>query len=195
VKKHLPNAEFHLYGGGGGHNAQAKLEKLACELGLSESVRFFGRLSLDQMPQVIANADLGVVPKRADSFGNEAYSTKIMEFMSQGVPVIASRTKVDTFYFDGSTVRFFASGDDQALAEAILEVAEHVDVRQSLIASGYAYVDQHNWDRRKKDYLDLVDSLLTDTAPSAVQEGSASITKARPERKQATKQDKLGIQA
>jgi phosphoribosylanthranilate isomerase len=30
---------------------------------------------------IVANADLGIVPKRADSFGNEAYSTKIMEFM------------------------------------------------------------------------------------------------------------------
>ena len=66
----------------------------------------------------LANADLGVVPKRADSFGNEAYSTKIMEFMSLGVPVVVSSTKIDRFYFDDSVVRFFESGNADALATA-----------------------------------------------------------------------------
>jgi glycosyltransferase involved in cell wall biosynthesis len=75
--------------------------------------------------QVIANADLGVVPKRADSFGNEAYSTKIMEFMSQGVPVVISRTKVDSHYFEEGTVHFFPSGDSQAMAEAMLDVVNN----------------------------------------------------------------------
>jgi glycosyltransferase involved in cell wall biosynthesis len=65
---------------------------------------------------------LGVVPKRADSFGNEAYSTKIMEFMSLGVPVIVSETKIDRYYFDDSVVRFFQSGNSDALADAMLEV-------------------------------------------------------------------------
>jgi glycosyltransferase involved in cell wall biosynthesis len=120
---------------------------------------------------VIANADLGVVPKRADSFGDEAYSTKIMEFMSQGVPVVASRTKVDNFYFDDAAVRFFASGDDKSMAEAMLEVVEHKAVRDSLIANGYKYVDEHSWDTRRDDYLKLVDTLTKDAcagyAPTA----------------------------
>jgi len=59
---------------------------LAEELGLNGSVRFFNPLRHPANRDVMAEADLGVVPKRADSFGNEAYSTKIMEFMSLGVP-------------------------------------------------------------------------------------------------------------
>src|SRR5262249_32533710 len=118
IKKALPHAEFHLYGGGAGMQVQTELTTLVEALGLKDSVRFCGFVPLDGIPQIIANADLGVVPKRATSFGNEAYSTKIMEFMSQGIPVVATRTKVDTFYFDDSTVRFFNSGDDRGLAEA-----------------------------------------------------------------------------
>lgn len=156
IKDKVRNAEFHLYGGGG---VEADLVRLVTELGLDGKVRFCGSLPLDQIPDLIANADLGVVPKRADSFGDEAYSTKIMEFMSQGVPVVVARTKIDTFYFDDTVVRFFASGDVQAMADAMLAVIEGKALREALVAKGHEYVEQHSWDVRKNDYFELVDSL------------------------------------
>jgi len=156
VRKEAPNAELHLYGNG---RLESDLRAQAARLGLNGSVRFFGSVPLDRMPEVMANADIGVVPKRADGFGDEAYSTKIMEFMSQGVPVIVSRTKIDTFYFDDSSVRFFPSGDVQALADAMAELIRSKDLRESLSTHGYDYVARNSWDVRKQDYLDLVDSL------------------------------------
>jgi glycosyltransferase involved in cell wall biosynthesis/peptidoglycan/xylan/chitin deacetylase (PgdA/CDA1 family) len=159
VKDRVPNAEFHLYGGGG---VEADLMRLAERLGLNGRVKFCGRLSYDRIADVIANADLGVVPKRANLFGNEAYSTKIMEFMSQGVPVVASRTKIDTFYFNDRIIRFFVSDDVQGMADAMLQVIEDEALRNALVAGGYEYADRHNWDVRKRDYLELVDSLSSE---------------------------------
>ncbi len=160
-KNKVPNAEFHIYAGAGG-DMKAKLRRLVQRLDLEESVKFCEGVPLDRMAEVIANADLGVVPKRADSFGNEAYSTKIMEFMSQGVPVVVSRTKVDTFYFEEDVVHFFRSGDSQAMAEAMLDVVNNRDLRESLVTRGYEYVERNSWDRKKQEYLDLIDSLSTE---------------------------------
>jgi len=160
IRSKVPNAELHLYGGGGGQAVD--LARLAKHLGLDGSVKFCGGVSFDHIAEVIANADLGVVPKRADSFGNEAYSTKIMEFMSQGVPVVVSRTKIDSFYFDEGTVHFFPSGNSQAMADAMLDVIENKDLRQRLVAGGYDYVERNGWQRKKHDYLNLVDSLSTE---------------------------------
>ena len=161
VKAQVPTAEFHLYTGAGG-NLQSELKRQVKQLGLEGSVKFNGGMPLDQMAQLIANADLGVVPKRADSFGNEAYSTKIMEFMSQGVPIVVSRTKIDTFYFKEGDVHFFQSGDSEAMAKAMLEVINDRDLRESLVARGYKYVERNSWGTKKKEYLDLIDSLSTE---------------------------------
>jgi glycosyltransferase involved in cell wall biosynthesis len=160
IKAKVPNAELHLYGGGGGGGTEGQLAELANRLGLNGRVKFCGGVPFDQIADVIANADLGIVPKRASSFGNEAYSTKIMEFMSQGVPAVVSRTKIDNFYFDDTVVRFFASGDSQAIADAMLDVIENRELRETLVRNGLDYAARNNWDCARHDYLTLVDSLM-----------------------------------
>ena len=137
-----------------------ELVALAAKLGISEQVRFFDPLGLQEIAEVMAQADLGVVPKRADSFGNEAYSTKIMEFMAAGVPVIAANTKVDRFYFDDSVVRFFASGDVESLAAAMHEVLVDKNLRRRLVSNATAYVARNSWKSSQKAYLELVDALV-----------------------------------
>lgn len=157
-KKRIPNSEFHLYSSQD-EKPTSWLKGIASELGIASSVKFCGLAPLDAIADIIANADLGVVPKRADSFGNEAYSTKILEFMSQGVPVVASRTKIDSYYFDDETIRFFPSGDSAAMAEAMYEVASNSELRERLIHRGLEYVKRHGWEQDKREYFDLIDGL------------------------------------
>ncbi len=156
VRKELPNAEFHIYGDG---SEKESLVKMANELELDGSVRFFKPTSVREIAAIMAQADLGVVPKRADSFGNEAYSTKIMEFMAVGVPVVVSNTKVDRHYFDESVVRFFESGDSDALAQKMLELLRNPDLRREMTARALEYASRNSWQRRKSDYLEIVDSI------------------------------------
>ncbi len=162
LKYKIPNAELHLYGGGGGLHMKAELAALAERLGVGDKVKFCGGVPIVEVAQVIANADIGVVPKRADSFGNEAYSTKIMEFMSQGIPVVASRTKIDSYYFNDELLRFFPSGDSRALADAILEIATDSSRRERLIKAGLDHVQRNYWEQSKEEYLRLVDFLTTE---------------------------------
>jgi glycosyltransferase involved in cell wall biosynthesis len=160
LRHRLLHAEFHIYGDGA---AKSELVALARNLGLNGSVLFFDPQSIDKIAEVMAKADLGVVPKRADSFGNEAYSTKIMEFMSVGVPVVVSSTKIDRFYFDDSVVRFFESGNVEALADEMYSVLSNRELRQSLVVCASEYVARNSWETRKSDYLGLVDSLCAGT--------------------------------
>ena len=169
VARDLPAAEFHIYGEG---NAKESLISLTNDLGLNDRVRFFEPRSLDEIATIMANADLGIAPKRADCFGNEAYSTKIMEFMAVGVPVIVSSTKVDRYYFNDSIVRFFESGNPDALAREMVALLRDNELRRRMIGQASKYAATHCWENRKDDYLRLVDSLCAtkDGRPTAFME-------------------------
>ena len=158
IRKDVPEAEFHIYGSG---DQVAFLKSLVAELGLENEVCFKGSLAVEQMVRVIENADLGIVPKRSNGFGNEAFSTKILEFMAMGVPVIVPDTEVDSFYFDDHVAKFFRANDEQSLADAMLLLIKNSAVRETLVRSASEFVKKYAWDVNQHIYLDLVDSLLS----------------------------------
>jgi glycosyltransferase involved in cell wall biosynthesis len=154
----LPNAELHIYGDG---PAKTSLVAQASKLGLNGHVKFFNFVPTKDIAGIVADADLGVVPKRADSFGNEAFSTKIFEFMALGVPVVASSTKIDRYYFNDSVLRFFESGNSAALAREIVSLLKQPEVARQMVTRASAHAAANTWESRKAEYLGLVDQLCS----------------------------------
>ncbi len=128
---------------------------------MSSKIFFKGLVPIEMLPSILGSADIGVEPKLKHSFGNEAFSTKILEFMVMGVPVIASDTLVHKYYFDDSVIRFFKSEDHYDLARCIKQLAKEHTVRQRLVQNGYRFVMEQNWDVKKHTYLNLVNMLTS----------------------------------
>jgi glycosyltransferase involved in cell wall biosynthesis len=101
------------------------------------------------------------VPKRSDSFGNEAFSTKILEFMATGVAVIVSNTKVDQHYFHERIVKFFRSEDAEDLAKAIILLVENAEFRRELVNNALTFVSHNNWKSDRERYVALVERLTS----------------------------------
>jgi glycosyltransferase involved in cell wall biosynthesis len=156
IRDDAPEAEFHIYGAGGEKGSLAGLVK---ELGLQDRVFIKPSLPLEKIVKVMAAADIGVVPKRNDPFGGEAFSTKILEFMSLGVPVIVSRTRIDTYYFNDTVVKFFAPDDVMDLAKSMLNMVKDRGMRKNLVDNALKFVEDFSWDKRKWEYLGLADRL------------------------------------
>jgi glycosyltransferase involved in cell wall biosynthesis len=157
IKNLVPEAEFHIYGDG---PSKPELLLLIEQLQLENRVLLHERIPLREIPSVIETAKLGIVPKRKDNFGNEAFSTKILEFMAMGVPVIVSDTKVDRYYFDDSVVRFFRGEDEDDLAHSMLDLIRHREMRQTLIERATEFVARPPRTPKKHEYLKLIDGLL-----------------------------------
>ena len=153
----VPRAHFHIYGEG---PEKASLAALAQSLGVAEQVSVHDFVPLDQITPIMAAADLAVVPKRVSSrFGNEAASTKIPQFMALGVPVVVSRTAIDSFYYDDSLVRFVEPENEPDLAAAMLSLLNDPESRRRLAHNSLEYVREHSWPRHQHTYLELVDGL------------------------------------
>src|SRR5271157_5147101 len=147
IKDLAPQANFHIYGDG---PSKRELLALIEELHLENRVVVYERKPLREISAVLETAELGIVPKRKDDFGNEAFSTKILEFMAMGVPVIVSDTKVDRFYFDDSLVRFFRGDDEKDLARCMLDLIQHPEKRQMLAERAAEFVAINDWALRKE---------------------------------------------
>lgn len=161
IKGKAPSAEFHIYGAG---DQLEPLRSLIAELGVQTQVLLKDPLPPDQIIPVIENADLGIVPKRNEGFANEAFSTKILEFMCLGVPVIVPDTAVDRYYFNDSVAKFFRANDERSLADAILLLIEQLELRKSLVRNAGEFMKKYTWEENEAVYLDLVDSLVNGSA-------------------------------
>ena len=158
IKADAPEAEFHIYGDG---PMRPEIQQIIAELDLQDRVFLKGTLTLDEIAVAMADADLGIVPKRNDSFGGDAFSTKILEFMALGVPVVVAATRVDRFYFNDSIVRFFEPENVKDLALTINDMIRNREFGKRLSSNAMVFVSDFTWDKREKEYLSLVDRLLS----------------------------------
>ncbi len=160
IKEEFAPFVFDIYGRGGEEPA---LKALAISLGLDKHVIFHGILPLEEVANKMAMADLGVIPKRADHFGNEAFSTKIFEFMALGVPTLICSTKIDRHYFNESITMFFESENERELADKILYLSKNKATRVALSAEALKFIQPYSWEHKQADYLALADSLVSGT--------------------------------
>ncbi len=157
IKDEIPEAEFQIIGEG---TERPALEHLIREFGLEKRIRVSDRIPLDKVATEMAKADVGIVPKRDDGFGGEAFSTKTWEFMSVGVPVILARTKIDDFYFNERVVCFFDPGKEESLARAIIGLRKDKGARDAQVSRGFEYLRDKNWEVRKQEYFDILGYLV-----------------------------------
>lgn len=149
----VPNLIFKIYGKG---TDRDRLIQIVEKLHLGNQIQFHPIVSLEEIAQIMINADVGIEPKRATEFSDEAFSTKIFEFMVLKVPVIASDTTIHKYYINDDVVEYYHAGNVEALARAIKKLHDDKVYRNLLAEKGYRFVQSYIWQNRKKEYLDLV---------------------------------------
>jgi glycosyltransferase involved in cell wall biosynthesis len=156
LRDRIPAIKLLIVGDG---PERGRLENLIQRLRLEEFVSLARIVPSEEVAKIMASVDLGVVPKRANAFGNEAFSTKIFEFMAVGVPVVVPRTKIDQLYFSDELVEFFEPDRAEDLAAKIEALWQNRTRRDQLRAAGAQWAAANSWDSKKHVYLELVDKM------------------------------------
>ncbi len=113
----------------------APLEKLAQEYKLGANVSFLGRLLNSQIEELLAHADLLIVP----SLGGEVFGMVIAENMLRGIPILASDLGAFVELLDNSG-RTFKTGDSADLARQIRRLLDDPSALQHLAVAAHQRV-------------------------------------------------------
>ncbi|MFO7596306.1 MAG: glycosyltransferase family 4 protein [Desulfocurvibacter africanus] len=130
------------------------------ELGLAESVDYRGRVPLEEIARVIPEADLGVIPNKRYRFTELNLPTRILEYLSKGVPVVAPDTRGVRDYFNDGTLYFFEPGNAGSLTQTIRRAMGDPAERQSILGLGRVVALRHAWASEQEKLVAIYRDLL-----------------------------------
>jgi glycosyltransferase involved in cell wall biosynthesis len=160
VKKDIPDIQLSIYTRSNNFGYFVEIQKLIGELQLGENVRILDPVPTERLWEIYSKADIGIVPKRGGIFADEAFSTKIFDFFAAGLPVIASKTRIDQYYFDDSMIKYFKPENYEEMACCIKELAMDSAQMKSLVEEGRKFIVENNWETKKCAYLQIIDRLV-----------------------------------
>jgi phosphatidylinositol alpha-1,6-mannosyltransferase len=143
--RYLPDVEYRVIGHG---PDEARLRSLAESLGVSDRVRFLGRVSDSQLAREYAEASLLVLPARRTADGQlEGYGLVYFEAAAWGRPSVAGRSggEVDAVV-DGQTGLLVDGASHEQVAAAVASLLDDPARLRSMGAAARARVESsHNW--------------------------------------------------
>jgi glycosyltransferase involved in cell wall biosynthesis len=143
ILPHYPTLRVTLVGSG---SFAPALESLIQRLGITESIRWTGEISDEQLINHYEDSDVVVVPSLS---GGEAFGYVVAEAMCMKRPVIASATPGPSEIIrDADCGLLFPPGDSAELAAMILRIAGDGNQRRLFGENGRRYAEEH-FDSRK----------------------------------------------
>jgi glycosyltransferase involved in cell wall biosynthesis len=155
LKPKIPNIRFVLAG------MQVEyvnvLHRLAAELGVSELVQMRPSVPHSEVARLMSDAHVGLYPALSDPHMRIAVPTKVLEYATMGLPIVASRLEILEDIFSDSELLFFTPGEPRELADCILRLYEEPDLTTRLWESlNRGFGCKYSWESERKKYLDLL---------------------------------------
>jgi len=138
-KQGRSDIHFTCVGGGPG---LAGLRQLTKEKDLEDTVNFTGRISDQELLDVLSTADVCVNPDKPCEMNDISTMIKIMEYMALGKPIVQFDLKEGRF--SAGEASLYSDNHDQGIdfANKILWLLENPDARKTMGEFGYARVQQ-----------------------------------------------------
>ena len=127
--------------------------------GTGDRVTLHGRTAMDDLPALLADADIGLVPSLPEPYLEYSLSTKLLEYAAMGVPTIASDLATFRHYFDDAALRYVPGNDPDALARAIEAMADDPAGTVAMGVEARRQAAGYDWEHQKERYLAIVDRL------------------------------------
>jgi glycosyltransferase involved in cell wall biosynthesis len=143
-------------------NRLTEVLNLAATLGVADSVEHIGSVPIDRVRGEMRKADVGISCHRAGVFGDLYFSTKIVEYLTQGLPVLSPRTYTISKYLSDDSLFYFEPGSDAALAENLRFMWHNPEEVLRRLAQARTLLPVLSWQTEKSKFLSFYSDLMAE---------------------------------
>jgi glycosyltransferase involved in cell wall biosynthesis len=157
----LPDTRGIIVGGLPGEPDLDRARDLARRIGVEQRIEFTGQVEPSQVPSLLAQADVLVLPTVDTASAIYTSPLKLFEYFAAGRPVVASDLPpVREIVRDGENAVLFKPGDSESLAAAIRRVWQDEQFAERLARTAYLEASEYGWNRRAERLEAFVVSVL-----------------------------------
>jgi glycosyltransferase involved in cell wall biosynthesis len=155
--KEIPNLVLRIVGTG---NKVSQIREIADELGITGRIEFLGYVHIEKVREEMERADVGISSHKAGIFGDLYFSTKIVEFMTQGLPVVCSRTYTIQKCIPEDAIFYFEPGDYEDMAQKILTIWRDPKLVAQKNKNASTLLSRLSWESEKVKLVEFYNSLV-----------------------------------
>lgn len=132
-----------------------RLEGLATELGIADHVTFFGRVSDDDLKNILASSDVCVNPDEVNPMNDLSTMNKIIEYMALGRPIVQFDVREGRYSAQDASL-YAAANDVVDFANMIASLLENPAMaRQMGDAGKVRFRETLNWEKQGAKLVNL----------------------------------------
>lgn len=127
----------------------AQLQQLLAVGGVLEAITDAGWVEPDRLPEVLAQADVGIYLMDDTLLNRTKCPVKLADMLSAGIPVVAEAVgQVGEYVIHGRTGLLRPSGDVAGLVADLVHLLQNPAERQQLAANASAHIQTHfSWEK------------------------------------------------
>jgi glycosyltransferase involved in cell wall biosynthesis len=103
---------------------------------------------------------VGISCQEAGPFGDLQFSSKVIDYLSQGLPVVTSRTKTLVRYIPEDAVFYFKPGNEVDMAEKVVYLWDHPDIVKRKMDRAMSLFPLYTWQAERQKLIQIYRGLL-----------------------------------
>ncbi len=153
VLKVIPDAKLVIAGSG---REEHNLSDQIRDLNITDSVSLLGGLAKEKVAQLMAAADIFVLPSKVESFG-----LSLLEASAAAVPVVCSNAGgIPEVFQDGFNALLYPPGDDDAMGRAIVNLIQDRELAKKIGANAVETAKRFTWEMAAEKTLRVYEEVL-----------------------------------
>ncbi len=154
LRESRKEVRFDIYGEG---EFAGELTELIRSLDLEESVQLHGYIARADVPEKIAEADIGLIPYKRDIFIDMMLPNKLFEYVATKKPFVVSPIRAILDHFPPPLLNTFDSESPWELAREIIRVVENGDESARRAEELFSLFEKECWGRVRRSYVDAIE--------------------------------------